>query len=252
MVDRLNRRGFIKHAAAVGGVVGLNGLCRAEPASKELERPKPIGEAKGIHPGRTVWVHDPRVTDWKAPGDGHWYDAQHAKQDHVDEMMSQAILGLTGQVSVAKAWDALFRHLNQMRGKGDVPYRAGEKLVIKPNWVGMIWREGMVDPATYTFMKWQDYMNTSPQMVIAVLRQLVGAAGHSGSRYFGVRLAGLPGPRVLRHPPRRFSRTSGMWTTPASSDESRSSPRSCPCIGAAGRKARRPITCPTASPKRNT
>ena len=52
MADRLNRRGFIKHAAAVGGAVGLNGLCRAEPASKDLERLKPIGEAKGIHPGR--------------------------------------------------------------------------------------------------------------------------------------------------------------------------------------------------------
>jgi hypothetical protein len=177
MADRLNRRGFIKHAAAVGGAVGLNGLCRAEPAGKELERLKPIGEAKGIHPGRTVWVHDPRVTDWKATGDGHWYDAHHAKQDRVDEMMSQAILGLTGQVSLAKAWDTLFRHLNQTRGKGDVPYRPGEKVVVKPNWVGMIWREGIVDPATYTFMKRQDYMNTSPQMVIAVLRQLVGVAG---------------------------------------------------------------------------
>ena len=76
-----------------------------------------------------------------------------------------------------KAWDALFRHLNQTRGKGDVPYRPGEKVVVKPNWVGMIWREGIVDPMTYTFMKRQDYMNTSPQMIIAVLRQLIGAAG---------------------------------------------------------------------------
>ena len=77
----------------------------------------------------------------------------------------------------AKAWDKLFRHFNRVRGKGDVGYRPGEKIVIKPNWVGMIWREGAVDPETYTLVKRQDYMNTAPQMIIALLRQLVGVAG---------------------------------------------------------------------------
>jgi hypothetical protein len=50
---------------------------------------------------------------------------------------------------VAKAWDKLFRHLNEARGKGTVGYRPGEKILIKPNWVGMIWREGAVDPESY-------------------------------------------------------------------------------------------------------
>ena len=62
-------------------------------------------------------------------------------------MMSRAVCELTGEPTVAKAWDKLFRHLNQARGKGDVGYKPGEKIVIKPNWVGMIWREGAVDPA---------------------------------------------------------------------------------------------------------
>ena len=45
----------------------------------------------------------------------------------------------------------------------------------------MIWREGHVNPSTYTFVDRHDYMNTSPQMVIAVLKQLVGVIGVSQS-----------------------------------------------------------------------
>ena len=41
----------------------------------------------------------------------------------------------------------------------------------------MIWREGAVDPETYRLIKRQDYMNTAPQMIIALLRQLVGMVG---------------------------------------------------------------------------
>jgi len=158
-------------------VLAAANLPGADPVADEPERLKPIGEAKGIHPGRVVWVHDPQVLDWKGPGDGHWYEANHTKQDRVDEMMSRAIRELTGESTVAKAWDQLFRHLNQSRGKGDVGYKPGERIVIKPNWVGMIWREGHVSAETYTFLRRQDYMNTSPQMIIALLRQLVGVVG---------------------------------------------------------------------------
>lgn len=152
-------------------------LLGADPAADEPERLKPIGQAQGIHPGRVVWVHDPQVLDWKGPGDGHWYEANHTKQDRVDEMMSRAIRELTGEPTVAQAWDRLFRHLNRARGKGDVGYKPGEKIVIKPNWVGMIYREGHVNTNSYTFLRRHDYMNTSPQMILALLRQLVGAVG---------------------------------------------------------------------------
>jgi hypothetical protein len=53
---------------------GLAAALAAQPlaaAAAEPERNQPIGEAKGIHPGRVVWVHDPEVLDWKGPEDGH-------------------------------------------------------------------------------------------------------------------------------------------------------------------------------------
>ncbi len=155
-----------------------------------------------------MWVHDPSVLNWKGPGDGHWYEAAHIHQDRVDAMMTRAVLDLTGESTVAQAWDKLFRHLNKTRGKGDVGYQPGEKIVIKPNWVGMIWREGAVDPATYTLIKRQDYMNTSPQMIIALIKQLTGAAhvreaditvsdtlGYLVNEYYDILYAAFPGVR---------------------------------------------------------
>jgi hypothetical protein len=149
----------------------------ADPLAEPQEPLQPVGEAKGIHPGRVVWVHDPQVLDWKGPGDGHWYQGNHTRQERVDGMMTRAVCDLTGEPTAARAWDRLFHHFNQARGKGDAGYKSGEKIVIKPNWVGMIWREGAVDAATYTLAKRQDYMNTSPQMILALLRQLVGVVG---------------------------------------------------------------------------
>jgi hypothetical protein len=146
-------------------------------AADDLPRLVPMGEGKGIHPGRVVWVHDPAVLDWKGPADGHWWEGHHVKQDHVDVMMARAVCDLTGQPTVAEAWSKLFRHLNKARGKGDVGYRPGEKIAIKPNWVGMIWREGNASGQTYTFVRRHDYMNTSPQMIVALLGQLTREAG---------------------------------------------------------------------------
>jgi hypothetical protein len=169
----VTRRGFLKHAAAVGGVWGLNSVWQAAAAADEPQRLQPIGEAQGIHPGRVVWVHDPQATDWKGPGDGRWYEAVHTKQDRVSEMLSRAVLEVAGETTLAAAWDKLFRHLNQTRGKGAVGYRPGEKVVLKPNWVGMCWWWGKVDPEKYTLVQYQDYMNTAPQVILALLRQLV-------------------------------------------------------------------------------
>ena len=171
----ITRRSFFWCTAALGAA--SKKLRADDLGSTHPERLQPIGEARGIHPGRVVWVHDPRAIDWKGPGDGHWYEGDHTHQDHVDAMMTRAVCQLTGEATIASAWDRLFRHLNQARGKGAVGYRTGEKIVIKPNWVGMIWREGHVNPNTYTFIDRHDYMNTSPQMIIAILNQLVGVIG---------------------------------------------------------------------------
>ena len=138
----------------------------------------PAGTGKGINPGRVVWVHDPDATDWAGPGDGHWWQETHTNQAVVNKMMSNAVCALTGQDTVAASWDKLFRHFNGTHGKGSVDYRPGEKIMIKVNFVGFVgWSWGGVDPNTYELVDKLDYMNTSPQMMIALLGQLVNNAG---------------------------------------------------------------------------
>jgi hypothetical protein len=159
----------------LAGALAGAGRSRRAP---EPERLKPIGEAQGINPGRVVWAHDPEATDWKGPGDGHWWEAAHTSFERVDAMVSGSLRALAGTATDAAAWDALFRFVNRSRGKGDTGYRPGEKITLKVNFVGMIWRERCVDPETYTILeRHRNYMNTSPQVIAALLRQLVQVAG---------------------------------------------------------------------------
>jgi len=175
---KINRRHFIGGSTALAGIAGARlGAWAAEVSADQPVPLKPIGQGKGIFPGRVVWVHDPGVVDWKGPDDGRWWEGDHVKQSRVNAMMDQAVRHLTGADSVKDAWHRLFSHLNKTRKGAAQGYQAGQKILIKPNWVGMIYRENVVDPETYRFIRRENYMNTSPQMLLALLRQLVDEVG---------------------------------------------------------------------------
>jgi hypothetical protein len=93
-------------------------------------------------------------------------------------MMSNALQRLTGKRGGRQVWDALFRNFNQARTGRNAPYKKGEKIAIKVNFVGCIFGDRNVDPNTYDLGRRRlDYMDTSPQMIRALLRQLVKLAG---------------------------------------------------------------------------
>jgi gluconolactonase len=156
---------------AVG--IGSDEWALAEPHAAN----EPMGVGQGIYPGRVVWVYDPEATDWEGPGDGHPWENSHTSLPRVSEMISRSMQGLTGADSDAKAWEKLFRYFNKKHGKGDTGYKKGEKIVIKANFVGFIWTHGGVNGDNYNLETKKDYMNTSPQMLIALLRQLVNTVG---------------------------------------------------------------------------
>jgi hypothetical protein len=193
MGNRWDRREFLKLTgrAAVAPYVfragetvfGIAGAQQRPPyqmvlASDPLPN-QPIGVGKGLHPGRVVWAHDPAATNWQGLGQGHWWESDRTSQKAVDGMMSGMIRGLGGEASDSKAWDVLIKHFNQAHGKGKVGYRKGEKVTIKVNLVSCITSgsQNGVDPKSYDLVRNLDYMNTSPQMILALLRQFVHAAG---------------------------------------------------------------------------
>jgi len=137
----------------------------------------PIGEAKGIFPGRVVWVHDPGATNENCTNDNandaYWLTS-NTDQGVVDNMFSDAIKSLTGTETDTDAWDAVFRHFNQNRGKGDVGYSDTETIFIKINAVtawGGAWPDGEMSASRKI-----EY-DTSPQAILTLLRQLVYHAG---------------------------------------------------------------------------
>jgi uncharacterized protein (DUF362 family) len=128
----------------------------------------PKGNAKGIFPGRVVWARDPKATlwkgNWKAKTDQYWTD-ENTDQKRVDAMFVTTLTKLTGKNTEEKAWDAIFNYHNtHVRGLNQ-GYKTGEVVAIKINLNNS---EGANKPDNYT--------DATPQMVLAVVKQLVQKA----------------------------------------------------------------------------
>jgi sugar lactone lactonase YvrE len=144
-----------------------------------------MGEAKGILPGRVVWVHDANAVNQNCVVDaaGHgWFLRENNNQAVIDDMVSAALRNLTGQTSDRAAWDAIFRYHNATRGKGTVGYTRGEKVFIKINATSAY--AGNFNPSDLT--PYAFVSETSVGTVLTVLRQLVGVVGvDQGDIYVG-------------------------------------------------------------------
>ncbi len=124
----------------------------------------PIGTAKGLYPGRVVWAHDPNATSWDGKS-GYWWSETSTDQAVVDRMLARSLRRLTGNTEDGAAWDALFRHFNETRERGDFGYQAGEGIAIKINM--NVSRSYAVDNDPIV----------SPHVVLSLLDQLVHRAG---------------------------------------------------------------------------
>jgi hypothetical protein len=157
--------------AVVWSAVCINSNDPATAAVFEPSEPvnSPIGTARGIHPGRVVWIHDPDATSWDG-STGSWWDDNNTDQKTVDAMISKAIQGLTGRSSDSQAWDALFEDFNKSKGFGEVGYRKPEKIAIKLNM-------NQDRRADWT----PDIGNPSPHVVYSLVGQLINKAGVPGS-----------------------------------------------------------------------
>ncbi len=128
----------------------------------------PMGEGKGIFPGRVVWNQNFNATKWDGRT-GQWWTDQNVDQTVVDEMLSQSLQSLTGTRTDAAAWDRLFQQFNATHGRTARGYQKGEKIAIKINVNG----DGKPGP-------WVDAGHPSPQALYAMVRQLINVAGVPG------------------------------------------------------------------------
>lgn len=157
------------------------GAVETQLPTNHLAASQPIGTAVGIYPGRVVWVHRSDATrdDCSPASVGHeWFRPESYDQSVIDAMVSAAIRRLSGTTTDPAAWAAVFRFHNTTRGKGAVGYVPGEKVFIKTNatssWSGQFSTSDLSYSARASFYAVSE---TSPGIILAVLRQLVNVVG---------------------------------------------------------------------------
>jgi hypothetical protein len=128
-----------------------------------LKLTAPVGEGRGIFPGRVVWTYDPAATKFDGQT-GYWWDDNNTIQSEANKMVKASITSLTAQDKPAAAWDALFRHFNLTKKNRLVGYIEGQKIAIKVN---MNNTTGHADSRN---------INGSPQLILALLTSLIKEA----------------------------------------------------------------------------
>jgi hypothetical protein len=127
----------------------------------------PVGTARGINPGRVVWIYDNQLCD-QGITSGWWWEDRRTDPEVAQRMMASAITNLTGIASQVEAWDSLFRYFNYTHyDQIDAGYQDGDKIAIKVN---------NIFSRSYEWSSSQDN-RPCPQMVHALLWQLVNKAG---------------------------------------------------------------------------
>jgi hypothetical protein len=128
----------------------------------------PMGEAKGIFPGRVTWVRDSTATNWNSEfGEGHWWDEKFTDQEKVSSMMNKGLLALTGASTAPEAWNKIFTFHNTTHNKGNKGFQKGQKIAVKINCNNAYEGYGDVD----------NQIDASKQTVFGLLNQLVKEAG---------------------------------------------------------------------------
>lgn len=155
---------------------------------------QPMGTAKGIYPGRVVWVWNPDATNEKFEhGDFATYDwyfsAHNNNPEVIAKMFRDGILKLTGEKNAKKSWESVFRFFNKKKFNEERGYKAGEKIFIKINqgqsrWV-LVQKDkdnGFYLPKTLEENEQRRVSNfvpteQGPYVVLEVLRELINDAG---------------------------------------------------------------------------
>jgi len=131
----------------------------------------PIGEAKGLHPGRVVWVQDRGATNENyVPQKGSndlWYSNENTDEITINRMLELSLLKYSGSENINDAWDAIFKSFNLSHSKGETGYSPGEKIAFKIN----LTNQSCSDSER------PQRMDATPQLLNAILDQLVNVVG---------------------------------------------------------------------------
>lgn len=139
---------------------------------------KPFGDPQGINPGRVVWAWDPAATNENCTNilsnnDGYFLPKNN-NQEVIDRMLGASIQQVTGKRTQAEAWESIFKYFNKQKNGGGRGYGKDETIFIKINMGCAGWSTN----SDFSRRKGSPvYAETSPAIILSVLKQLVNVAG---------------------------------------------------------------------------
>ena len=154
----------------------------------------PIGVPRGIQPGAVVWVWNPDATNENCTNtyygstgtpadenDDGWFLTKNNNQVVIDSMLSDGLMELSGDSTEYDAWESIFTYFNNMKYDRSEGYSEGEKIFIKinatSNWgKGQPWGN-ITDNFEHMRNDWYGMAETSPHLILSLLRQLVNVYG---------------------------------------------------------------------------
>ncbi|MDP4238840.1 MAG: DUF362 domain-containing protein [Bacteroidota bacterium] len=123
----------------------------------------PIGTAKGIFPGRVVWVYNPEAAKWN--GTGFYWAVGSNPQDQYNKSFTAGLNTLTGGNSDAESWNNLFKWFNATHNRIGKGYQTGDKIAIKIN----------MNNSDASSANAGNVANANPQSCVACVQSLVNA-----------------------------------------------------------------------------
>jgi uncharacterized protein (DUF362 family) len=165
----------LKAAAGSLALLGMPGALEQQALAELVtqynyapkQRNAPLGVARGVFPGRVVWVRDVRAARWSGDRESvtdQWWMDKSTDQARVDAMLSRVLRQVTGAATDEEAWRIVFRYYGELSGR-EKKYRAGEIVAVKVNMNNS-------KPVVPT-----NLVNVSPQVGLAMVRQLVKHVG---------------------------------------------------------------------------
>ncbi|MEE9432247.1 MAG: DUF362 domain-containing protein [Melioribacteraceae bacterium] len=154
----------------------------------------PIGDAKGINPGRVVWVWNPDATNENCTNkyygekgtaadtsDDGWFLNKNNDQIEIDKMLSSSLKKLTDENTDIDAWENIFKYFNQRKLGKLQGYTQGEKIFIKVN-ATSTWGKGkswgnITSDNDHSRNDFYGMSETSPHLILSLLSQLIDTYG---------------------------------------------------------------------------
>jgi hypothetical protein len=155
---------FIAVVFAIASFTNNLPFAKAENVTPWFTPNSPVGEARGIFPGRVAWAHNPKIASWDMKT-GNWWEDKYVDQQESDKLINAALLQLTNNKDALAAWNALFVFFNKKKHGISKGYQNNEKIAIKIN-----------QNNTYSHENSPE-INATPQLVLSLLKSLVNDAG---------------------------------------------------------------------------